>query len=127
MSTSQYSGDFIALYNYSYPDCCGYSYWIFNPLFGTVGTALFFGEHLKQYHLLALGIGFIGAILIIRPSFQEVSLGQLAQLRASPMFAASYLMAKRLSFKESSMVIVGMLSLAVSIAQIPIVLKIWDP
>ena len=50
----------------------------------------------------------------------------MAQLLASPMFAASYLVAKRLSFRESSMVIVGMLSLSVSIAQMPMVLAIWE-
>mgnify|MGYP000440641099 CR=1 FL=1 len=75
---------------------------------------------------IALGIGFIGAMVIIRPGFQQVSLGQLAQLLASPIFAASYLMAKRLSFKESSLVIVGMLSLFVSMAQIPMVLVVWQ-
>ena len=96
------------------------------PLYVTIGAALFFGERLKPYHLIALGIGFIGAMVIIRPGFQQVSLGQLAQLLASPIFAASYLMAKRLSFKESSLVIVGMLSLFVSMAQIPIVLIVWE-
>ena len=95
------------------------------PLYVTIGAALFFGEHLKPYHVVALCIGFFGAMVIIRPGFQQVSLGQLAQLLASPIFAASYLMAKRLSFKESSMVIVGMLSLFVSMAQIPLVLVIW--
>ena len=34
-------------------------------------------------------------------------------------------MAKRLSFKESSMVIVGMLSLFVSMAQLPMALIVW--
>ena len=96
------------------------------PLYVTIGAALFFGERLKPYHLIALGIGFIGAMVIIRPGFQQVSLGQLAQLLASPIFATSYLMAKRLSFKESSMVIVGMLSLFVSMAQIPMVLVVWE-
>ena len=96
------------------------------PLYVTIGAALFFGERLKPYHLIALGIGFIGAIVIIRPGFQQVSLGQLAQLLASPIFAASYLMAKRLSFKESSLVIVGMLSLFVSMTQIPMVLVVWQ-
>ena len=96
------------------------------PLYVTIGAALFFGERLKPYHLIALGIGFIGAMVIIRPGFQQVSLGQLSQLLASPIFAASYLMAKRLSFKESSLVIVGMLSLFVSMAQIPMVLVVWE-
>ena len=63
--------------------------------------------------------------MIIRPGFQEVSLGQLAQLLASPIFAASHLIIKRLSFKESSMVIVGMLSFSLSMAQIPLVLIMW--
>ena len=96
------------------------------PLYVTIRAASFFGEHLKQYHLLALGFGFTRATLIIGPGFQEVSLRQMTQLLASPMFAASYLIAKRISLSESSMVIVGMLSLSVSIAQMPIVLAIWE-
>ena len=32
------------------------------PLNVTLGAALFFGEHLKQYYLIALGIGFTGAM-----------------------------------------------------------------
>ena len=95
------------------------------PLYVTVGAALFFGEKMKYYHVIALTLGFLGALIIIRPGFQEISLGQLAQIFASPIFATSYLMAKRLSFNESSIVIVGMLSLFVSIAQIPMVLFIW--
>ena len=95
------------------------------PLYVTIGAALFFGEKIKCHHLIALTLGFLGALIIIRPGFQEISLGQLAQIFASPIFAASYLMAKRLSFNESSIVIVGMLSLFVSIAQIPMVLFIW--
>ena len=97
------------------------------PLYVTIGAALFFGEQIKPYHFMALTIGFIGALIIIRPGFQEVSLGQLAQIVASPIFAASYLMAKKLSFKESSMVIIGMLSLFVSMIQIPMVLLVWVP
>ena len=95
------------------------------PLYVTVGAALFFGEKIKYHHVIALTLGFLGALIIIRPGFQEISLGQLAQIFASPIFAASYLMAKQLSFNESSIVIVGMLSLFVSIAQIPMVLFIW--
>ena len=95
------------------------------PLYVTIGAALFFGEKLRSYHLLALVIGFIGALIIIRPGFQQISLGQIAQLAASPLFALSYLMAKSLSFREGSMVIVGMLSLFVAMAQLPMALLVW--
>ena len=94
------------------------------PLCVTIRAASFFWEHLKQYHLLALSFGFTRATLIIGPGFQEVSLRQMTQLLASPMFAASYLIASRISLSESSMVIVGILRLPVSIAQMPMVLAI---
>jgi len=32
------------------------------PVYVTIGAELFFGKHLKHLHLLALGIGFTGAM-----------------------------------------------------------------
>ena len=86
--------------------------------------------------LIHYAFHFIVPVFIARALFKDnwvkayllmlaTTLIDLDHLVASPIFAASYLMAKRLSFKESSMVIVGMLSLFVSMAQIPMVLLVW--
>jgi drug/metabolite transporter (DMT)-like permease len=99
-----------------------------SPIFVTIGAAIFFGERLYARRILAVGVGIFGAMVIIRPGFQEVSLGQLAQVCAAPLFAMSFLFAKRLTQEVDSAVIVGMLSLACTIVLLPGALLQWrDP
>ena len=95
------------------------------PIYITIGAALFFGERLAARRILAVVAAFAGALLILRPGFQEISLGQLAQICSAPMFAISYLMAKRLSDQESPTVIVGMLTIFVTIALAPMAAAVW--
>lgn len=96
------------------------------PLFVTVGAALFLGEKLHARRLVALGVGIFGAFVILRPGFQEIGLGQLAQLGAGPLFAASFLLAKGLTSRESPAVIVGMLSIFCTLALAPGALLQWQ-
>jgi drug/metabolite transporter (DMT)-like permease len=63
------------------------------PIFVTLGAAFFFGETLHLRRIMAVAIGFLGAMVIIRPGFHEISSGQLAQLAAAPLFACSFLLA----------------------------------
>ena len=97
------------------------------PIFVTVGAAIFLGERLKLRRVLAVGTGILGALLILRPGFAEVSLGQLAQVGAAPLFAASYLLAKRLSSTADPTVIVGFLSIFVALAILPLAVAQWVP
>ncbi|MBZ0217750.1 MAG: DMT family transporter, partial [Fimbriimonadaceae bacterium] len=52
-------------------------------------------------------------------------LGQLAQLAAAPLFAMSYLVAKRLTDYEDPMAIVGMLSIFCTLTLLPGALWQW--
>jgi drug/metabolite transporter (DMT)-like permease len=98
------------------------------PIFVTVGAALFLGERMHLRRLLAVGAGIAGALVILRPGFEEISLGQIAQLCAAPLFAASFLIAKRMTRAEDPAVIVGMLSIFVTIALAPAAIWQWsDP
>jgi drug/metabolite transporter (DMT)-like permease len=95
------------------------------PLFVTLGAAVFFGERLHVRRLSAVGAGLLGALIILRPGFTEVSSGQLAQLAAAPLFAASYLMAKQLTNRGDPGVIVGMLSIFCTIVLLPGAIATW--
>lgn len=97
------------------------------PIYITLGAALFFGETMAARRIIAVLAAFGGAMLIIRPGFQEVSIGQLAQVMSAPLFAASYLIAKSLSRNESPTVIVGMLSVFVTIGLAPFAYAVWVP
>jgi drug/metabolite transporter (DMT)-like permease len=98
------------------------------PIFVTLGAAIFFGETLHLRRVMAVAIGFLGAMVIVRPGFQEISSGQFAQLATAPLFACSYLLAKGLTREFGSGVIVGMLSLFCTLTLLPGAILQWrDP
>jgi len=95
------------------------------PIFVTLGAVFFFGERLALRRILAILAGFVGTLIILRPGFQEINIGQLAQLAAAPAFAASFLLTKRLTREADAATIVGMLSLVVTIVLLPGALAVW--
>jgi drug/metabolite transporter (DMT)-like permease len=50
------------------------------PLFGTVFAALFLGEVLRARRITALGVGFLGAMVILRPGLEPIQLGHMLAL-----------------------------------------------
>ncbi len=95
------------------------------PIFVTIGAAIFFGETLHARRILAVVAALLGAMVILRPGFQELNSGQLAQLGATPLFAAGFLMAKKLTETEDSAVIVGMLSIGCTVTLAPMAAATW--
>ena len=95
------------------------------PIFVTLGAWLFFGERLHLRRICAVVAAFLGAMIILRPGFQEISSGQLAQLCAAPLFATSFLLAKGLTRDFSPSVIVAMLSLFCTLTLLPGAVMQW--
>ncbi len=99
-----------------------------SPIFVTIGAALFLGERLRARRMIAILIGLAGVALILRPGFQDIGPGQMAQLLAAPLFAASFIFAKLLTDHAPSGEIVAMLSLGSTIMLLPFALAEWrDP
>ena len=96
-----------------------------SPIFTTVGAVLFLGERLHLYRIGAVLVGLGGALVVLQPGFQEINIGSIAQLVAAPLFAASFLIAKRLTRVESSTAIVAYLSVFVTLVLLPPALYVW--
>ena len=96
-----------------------------SPVYVTLGAALVLGERLTPVRLIAVAGGLIGAAIILRPGFREVAPGHVAMLIAAVFFAASYLIAKRMSGEVSATVVVAMLSLFVTIGLAPVAAAQW--
>lgn len=96
------------------------------PIFVTVGAAFFLGEKLHARRIISVMVGFLGVLIILRPGFQEINSGQLAQLCAAPIFAASFLMAKRMTDNQDAAVIVAMLTIFCTIALMPGAIYYWQ-
>ena len=97
------------------------------PVVVTVAAAVFLGERLQARRLVAVVIGFIGVLIILRPGFKELSLGQLAQLGTTPLFAASFILTKKLTETDSNTVIVAVLSLVCTITLMIPAVFYWVP
>jgi drug/metabolite transporter (DMT)-like permease len=95
------------------------------PIFTTIGAALFLGERFHTRRILAVAAGFLGAIVILRPGFQSIETGSIAQLAAAPLFAASFLLAKKMTRSESPAMIVAMLSIFCTLTLLPGALLEW--
>ena len=95
------------------------------PLFTTIGAALFLGERLRARRIVAVVVGFIGTLVILRPGVQAIAPGALAQLAAAPLFACSFIVAKKLTETQPGTVIVGWLSIFVTLALLPPALLVW--
>ena len=77
--------------------------------------------------MTAVIIGFIGVLVILRPGFQELSVGQLAQLATTPLFAASFILTKKLTSTDSNTVIVAVLSLVCTLTLFLPAAFSWSP
>ncbi|MEO1191479.1 MAG: DMT family transporter [Pseudomonadota bacterium] len=98
------------------------------PIFVTIGAWLFLGETLHARRIAAVVIGLLGVLIILRPGFETVQIGALAQLLAAPLFACSFLLAKRLTKLERPSTIVALLSVFCTLALLPGALAEWrDP
>ena len=96
-----------------------------SPVYVTIGAALFLGERLPPRRLFAVIVALCGAMIILRPGIKTVEPGHIAMLATAVMFAAGYLIAKRLSDELSPAVVVGMLSITVTIGLAPFAFAVW--
>jgi len=95
------------------------------PVFTALGAILIFREQVRARRMLAILAGFIGTLVILRPGFQSIEAGSLAQLVAAFFFAGSFLLAKRMTERESSGDILVMLTIFCTLALLPGAIYYW--
>ena len=96
-----------------------------SPVYVSIGAALFLGEKLPPRRLIAVLLALVGAVIILRPGVKAVESGHIAMLGTAVLFAVGYLLAKRLSGEVSAAVVVGMLSITVTIGLAPFAYAVW--
>ena len=97
------------------------------PVFTALGAIMIFREKVRTRRLLAILAGFVGTLIILRPGFQQIEIGSLAQLVAAFFFAGSYLLTKRMTQSESSGDILVMLTICCTLALLPGAIYYWRP
>lgn len=97
------------------------------PVYVALGAALFLGERLRARRILAIVAAVIGAMIMLRPGFRELSPGHMAMLAGAMMMSVSYLLTKQMTGRYSPPMIVGMLSITVTIGLAPFAWAVWVP
>ncbi|KUJ76954.1 peptide ABC transporter permease [Ruegeria marisrubri] len=97
------------------------------PVYVTLGAALFLGERLAFRRVAAVFVALIGAAIILRPGFREISAGHLAMLGTSLTLGGSYLIAKVAVGDVRPSVVVAHLSIWVTLFLTPFALAVWTP
>ncbi len=97
------------------------------PIYVTIGAALFLGEKLAARRIAAVGLALLGALIILRPGFRELSAGHFSMLLAGGMFGGSYLLAKVAADQIKPVVVVAMLSIWVTVVLAPFAWMVWVP
>lgn len=95
------------------------------PVVVTVAAAIFLKEKLHARRLVAVTVGFIGVLVIVRPGFSEISIGQIAQLATTPLFAISMILGKKLTEESDPLAIVAGLSLVCTVTLLVPALMNW--
>ncbi len=76
------------------------------PIWTLLLAAVFLGEKVTPVRLLAVILGFIGILVILRPGFAAVNIAQIAVLGAAFCFAASLVITKRLVATDTPLTII---------------------
>lgn len=97
-----------------------------SPIWIMLGAVLFLREPAVPARWVAAGIGFLGVLVVVAPQFSgEVGPYTLVMLASGPLFAASFLITKALTRRDSASVIVLWQSITVSLFSLPLAIPGW--
>ncbi|NQU60818.1 MAG: DMT family transporter [Rhodospirillales bacterium] len=96
------------------------------PIFATVLAIFIFGEKVGFQRWSAIAIGFLGALVVIRPGFEAVSLGSALALFAAIIWGVCLVIIKSLGRTESSLTITAYMSLIMAPLSLVPALFVWQ-
>ncbi len=97
-----------------------------SPLWVLAGAILFLGEKSRLWRWAALGVGFAGTMVILRPGFVEISLGAMAVILSTLCFASNRLMSKFLLRTESPTTVIAWRTGLLVVFMAPPALIVWQ-
>ena len=99
---------------------------LMGPLFVGLGAMFILGESVKGPRWAALAVGFAGALVIVRPGFQEINFGMILIFVSMLCVTCSKLIAKSLSRTDQPSTIVAYLSLTMMVPSGIALVFVWQ-
>jgi len=97
------------------------------PLFVTLGAVLFLGEKVRRARWIAVFVGFLGVLVILRPGIAEIGTGTLVMLASVPLIAGSNLVAKVVAGRDTPAQVVFWQSVFAMAWFTPVGIGFWQP
>jgi drug/metabolite transporter (DMT)-like permease len=116
-------GGFYAVVHLNYADSIALSFTL--PLFATVGAAWFLKEDVRLRRWIAVGIGFIGMLVIVRPTSETLNVFSIVAMAAAAAGAGATLTVKKLSRTEPAGAIVANLAIYVTPMTLIFAIPVW--
>ena len=96
------------------------------PLMVTILAVIFLKEKIYLYRSLALIIGFLGVLIILRPGIVDISIGIYMALTSSLIWSVVIILTKKVSKDDSAITILSHQYLYMSLFSLPLVIYFWD-
>ncbi len=98
------------------------------PIFTAVMSVLVLGERFRARRWAAIGFGFLGMLVILRPGLSVVETGALLALAAAALWSVAMILIKMLSRTETSVAIVAWMAIFLSLFSLGPAIWTWtDP
>ena len=96
------------------------------PLMVTILAVIFLKEKIYLYRSLALIIGFLGVLIILRPGIVDISIGIYMALTSSLIWSVVIILTKKVSKDDSAITILSHQYIYMSLFSLPLVIYFWD-
>ena len=96
------------------------------PIIVTILAVIFLKEKIYLYRSIALAMGFLGMLIILRPGIIDISIGIYMALISSLIWSVVIILTKKVSKDDSAITILSHQYLYMSLFSFPLVIYFWD-
>ena len=96
------------------------------PIIVTILAVIFLKEKIYLYRSIALVIGFLGMLIILRPGIIDISIGIYMALISSLIWSVVIILTKKVSNDDSAITILSHQYVYMSLFSFPLVIYFWD-
>jgi len=96
-----------------------------SQLYAILGAIIFLGEKSKPWRWAALSVGFIGAMIILRPGFTEMSAGVIVVVFTAVLYSTNRLIIKVIATRNNPAASVVWQAIWATVFSFPAALYVW--
>ena len=96
------------------------------PIIVTILAVIFLKEKIYLYRSIALVMGFLGMLIILRPGTIDISIGIYMALISSLIWSVVIILTKKVSKDDSAITILSHQYVYMSLFSFPLVIYFWD-